>query len=253
MKFFIKVITFFIVVSLNVAHGAIINDSTIVVLANWKKHESQIYKYSQYNYKVCGTDTIDKSKFSRDFIVEVDDSTQHLYSLKYSRCALPSSGDSIVLDEFPLQLMTNHSGGLIKVLNWESYLAWRNNDVERTSDDLMPFVAMLSFNGKRLKVNYEYSGTQIVGGCEVGLNDSVMSMSKMTITQDFKQDGAYEIITINTLTTYSNIIDGSPIPVYDKFTQVVDSENGWTLATYLIRCRKDENGENVESWTIKLL
>ena len=235
------------------AFGAILDDSTVVVLAQWDKKEKHTFIYSRLDYEILGADTILNSNISREFVIEVDDSTQHLYSLKYSRKNLPSKGDSIVLDEVPLMLMTNHNGALIKVLNWDSYLAWRNNDVENTSDDLMPYVSMLSFNGKRLRLNYDYRGSQIIPGHEVGGVDSVKSSSHMIITRDFINSGEYGLLTINTITEYFSLKGNSTLPLVDKFTQIVDSEKGWPMATYSERRRKTSKGVNVSAWSIKLL
>lgn len=237
----------------NVACGAMLNDSMVVVLAKWNKNEKHIFRYMQYEYEVTDADTLYRKNFNRDFIVEVDDSSAHLYSLTFGRTQLPSNKDSIILDEFPLRLMTNHNGALIKVLNWDAYLSWRKNDVEQTSDDLMPFVAMLSFNGKRLNLNHAYNGSQLIAGHEIECEDSIMSHSKMIVTQDFASAGHHNLITINTLTSYTYVTDDSPIPVIDKFTQVVDSENGWAIATYSERRKVMDRGEIVSGWQIKLL
>lgn len=237
----------------NVAHGAMINDSTVVVLAKWSKNEKHLMRYSQYEYELHGNDTIFNSVFSRDFTIVVDDSTTHLYSLSCCRKNKPTVSDSIVLDEFPLRLMTNHSGALIKVLNWDAYLAWRDNDAENTSDALFPYVSLLSFNGKRLRLNHKYMGTQVVPGYEVALPDSVVSQSQMIATQDFKYSGDYGLITVNTVTTYSVGTENRPIDLFDKFTQVVDSEHGWAIATYSSRHDKRGQYEKVTGWNIKLL
>ena len=237
----------------NNAYGAMLNDSLVVVLAQWAKNERHVYRYSQYEYVVTAGDTIINSRFNRDFEVVVDDSTEHLFSLKFSRLTLPSQADSIAIDEVPLRLMTNRNGALIKVLNWDAYLAWRDNDVELTSDDLMPFVSMLSFNGKKLHLGYDYQGSQIIPGNEIERNDSVKSTSRMSVTRDFINSGEYGLITINTITRYFTLDNDSPLPIFDKFTQIVDSEKGWTMATYSERRRKTANGENVTAWTIKLL
>lgn len=235
------------------AYGALLNDSMVVVLADWNKNEKHTFRYSQYTYEIIDNDTIIKSRYVRDFIVVVDDSTQHLYSLKYNRLDMPSKGDSLAIDEQPLQLMTNHNGALIKVLNWDAFLAWRKNDVGKTSDDLMPFVSMLSFNGKKLRLNYDYRGSQIVAGHEVLQQDSVKSVSNMIVSRDFIDEREYDLITINTSTNYYTLNTGTSIPLVDKFTQIVDSKKGWALATYSERRRKFLGGEEVLSWNIKLV
>lgn len=235
------------------AYGVLLNDSMVVVLADWNKNEKHTFRYSQCIYEIIDNDTIVKSSYVRDFIVVVDDSTQHLYSLKYNRLDMPTSGDSLAIDEQPLLLMTNHNGALIKVLNWDAYLAWRNNDVEKTSDDLMPFVSMLSFNGKKLRLNYEYKGTQIVAGHEVMQQDSVKLVSNMIVSRDFIDKREYDLITVNTSTNYYTLNTESSIPLVDNFTQIIDSKKGWPLATYSERRRKSLRGEEVLSWNIKLL
>ncbi len=237
----------------NVAIGAMINDSTVVVLAKWLKNERHLMRYSQYEYVLHGNDTIFNSVFCRDFTIVVDDSTTHLYSLSCDRKNKPTKADSIILDEFPLRLVTNHSGALIKVLNWDAYLAWRDNDVEKTSDALFPYVSLLSFNGKRLKLNHKYVGTQVVPGYEVAFPDSVVSQSQMIVTQDFKRSGDYGLVTVKTVTTYRDKTEMCPIDLFDKFTQVVDSENGWAIATYSSRHDKRGRYEKVTGWNIKLL
>ena len=228
-------------------------DSSVVISANWKKNDTHIFQYTQSHYEINNNDTIVFSKYSRDFNVQVKDSTTHLFLLEFKRSSLPSEGDSIILDEVPLQLMTNHSGALIKVLNWDAYLAWRNNDIELTSDDLMPYVSMMSFNGKKLKLYHDYKGAQNVSGHEVELNDSVKSITHMRATQDFIDKGESNLITINTTTAYHNLTTLSPIPLFDTFMQVVDSNSGWPLATYSERRRKIASSEIVKAWDIKLL
>ena len=237
----------------NVAYSAMLNDSIVVIQSNWNKHEKHRFRYMQYEYEVTDVDTVFRKSFYRDFIVEVDDSTAHLYSLTYNRVQLPICNDSIILDEFPLRLMTNHRGALIKVLNWDAYLSWRKNDVELTSDNLFPFVAILSFNGKRLRLNYPYEDTQMIAGHEIECNDSVLSHINMIATQDFATNGLHNLITINTTTTYTDSMGYCTIPICDKFTQVVDSENGWAIATYSERRRKIRCGEEVAGWQIKLI
>lgn len=237
----------------NSAYSAMLNDSTVVVLTKWNKNEKHIFRYMQYEYEVAEADTLYRKNFNRDFIVEVDDSSAHLYLLTFSRTQLPSSKDSILLDEFPLRLMTNHNGALIKVLNWDAYLSWRKNDVEQTSDDLMPFVAIFSFNGKRLNLNHSYDGSQLIAGHEIECEDSIVSHTKMIATQDFASTGQYNLVTINTTTTYTDDGNNSPIPIIDKFTQVVDSENGWAIATYSERRKVMKRGKIVSGWQIKLL
>lgn len=237
----------------NNVYATIVKDSSVVISANWEKNEDHIFRFSQFNYEIKNNDTIVYSKYSRDFNVQVKDSTTHLFLLEFKRSTLPSEGDSIILDEVPLQLMTNHSGALIKVLNWDAYLAWRNNDIELTSDDLMPYVSMLSFNGKNLKLHYEYKGVQNVPGYEVELKNSVKSITHMRATQDFIDKGESNLITINTTTAYHNLTTLSPIPLFDTFVQVVDRNSGWPLATYSERRRKSSSGEIVKSWDIKLL
>ena len=236
------------------AVGATLNDSTVVVLADWQKAEKHLFRYFFDQYEVNDSDTIVGKCICRDFTIEVDDSTQHLYSLTYNRVSLPTGADSIVLDEFPLRLMTNHNGALIKVLNWDSYLAWRENDVERCSDDLFPFVSLLSFNGKRLQLNKTYSGTQSVKPQEIGLNGvDIVSNSSMTVTRDFEKNGEYALLTIETITTYHKKEDNSPIPVSDYFRQVVDSDKGWPLATYSSRSEAKGKSLYVTTWKIMLI
>lgn len=250
---FIKIILIFIVIFFgNTIHAAILNDSIVVVLADWNKKEKHLFRYTQYEYKIVDGDTIETNSFYRDFYVEVSDSTQHLYSLKYSRVQMPTKCDSIPLDEFPLQLMTNRNGALIKVLNWDSYLQWRNNDVEITSNDIYPYVSILSFNGKRLNLKHRYNGSQKVNGVKFGCSEPIVSKSEMIIGRDFEKTGEYELITIKTTTTYYKSED-SPIPVVDNFMQMIDSENGWALATYFERNKKERNIETVNAWNIKLL
>lgn len=243
----------FVVLWSDVAYSAILNDSIVVTLAKWNKQEKHLFRYMQYEYEVTDTDTLFRKSFYRDFIVAVDDSTAHLYSLTYNRTQSPTSNDSIILDEFPLRLMTNHSGALIKVLNWDAYLTWRKNNVELTSDDLMPFVALLSFNGKRLKLNHLYEASQFVAGHEIECEDSVLSHTKMIATQDFVSSGQYNLVTINTTTTYTDDGNNSPIPIIDKFTQVVDSECGWAIATYYERRKNMKRGDVVSGWQIQLI
>ncbi len=235
------------------AHAIILDDSTIVVLASWNKNEQHQFNYSQCNYEIKGTDTISAENIARRFKIIVDDSTQHLYSLNYVRINMPSIGDSIPLDESPLRLMTNCNGALLKVLNWDGYLAWRQNDVDVTSATLFPYVAMLSFNGKKLRLNYHYHGMAFVSGDVIGIKDSIKSESDMVVTQDFRNLGNYELITVTTSTKYRYKTNDSPIPVTDKFTQVIDSKKGWPIATYYER-RKEE-GETIvlNTWNIKLI
>ncbi len=234
------------------ASCAILNDSIVAVLADWNKGEKHLFNYLQYRYRIIGVDTIIECEYSRNFTIEVNDSTQHLYSLVYKRTVMPEYDDSIVIDEFPLRLMTNHNGALVKVLNWDSYLAWRNNDIEATSDALFPYVSLLSFNGKRLKLNNLYCGNSKEDGSNWGYSSEIVSESKMIATRDFEQTGEYELVTINTTTTYQNI-DQSPIPVFDNFMQIIDSENGWAIATYFERKRYENEFEVVNGWNIKLL
>ena len=237
----------------NLAHSAILNDSTVVVLANWSKNECHKLSYSQNQYKICGKDTIKDKSIRRNFSIEVDDSTQHLYSLRFERLSEASLNDSIPLDEFPLRLMTNRNGALIKVLNWDAYLAWRQNDVELTSKHLFPYVSILSYNGKKLKLNHPYTGSQLLAGSKFGYVDSIVSETKMFATQDFEKSGEYELVTIKTITTYHLEKDNSPIPVEDKFVQVVDCNNGWPIATYFDRRTSQFDGILVESWSVKLI
>lgn len=243
----------FVVLWSNVVYSAILNDSIVVTLAKWNKQEKHLFRYMQYEYEVTDADTIFQKSLCRNFIVEVNDSTTHLYSLTYNRTQLPTNNDSIILDEFPLHLMTNHSGALIKVLNWDAYLTWRKNNVELTSDDLMPFVAILSYNGKRLKLNHLYEASQIVAGYEIECEDSVLSHTKMIATQDFASTGLYNLVTINTTTTYTDDANCSPIPINDKFTQVVDSDSGWAIATYYERRKITKRGDVISGWQIKMI
>ncbi len=235
------------------AHAIILDDSTIVVLATWKKNEHHIFNYSRCKYEIKDVDTIQIGNIARSFKVLVDDSTQHLYSLKYIRLDKPSRVDSIPLDESPLRLMTNRNGALMKVLNWDGYLAWRQNDIEATSATLFPYVAMLSFNGKKLRLNYHYHGMALVNGDVIGIKDSIKSESDMVVSQDFRNLGNYELITVTTSTKYRYKTNDSPIPVTDKFTQVIDSKKGWPIATYFER-RKDDGGVIIlDTWNIKLI
>ncbi len=230
-----------------------LDDSTIVVLATWKKNEHHIFNYSRDKYEIKGVDTIKSGNIARRFKVLVDDSTQHLYSLKYIRLDMPSMADSIPLDEFPLRLMTNRNGAFMKVLNWDGYLAWRNNNIETTSNALFPYVSMISFNGKKLRLNYHYRGMALINGNMIGVKDSIKSESDMVVTQDFRSLGNYELITVTTTTKYSFNTKESPIPIIDKFTQVIDSNNGWPIATYFER-RKEDNGVILlDTWDIKLI
>ena len=236
------------------AVGAMLDDSTIVVLADWQKTEKHYFRYFFDRYEVNSNDTIICQSICRDFTIEIDDSTQHLYSLIYNRVSLPTEADSTVLDEFPLQLMTNHNGALIKVLNWDSYLAWRDNDEELCSDDLFPYVSLLSFNGKRLQLNKTYSGSQLVKSSEIGLQGvDVVLKSSMTATRDFEKSGEYALITIETVSTYHAKDDDSPIPVTDYFKQVVDSDKGWPIATYSSRNEIKANTQYITSWKIMLI
>ena len=235
------------------AHAIILDDRTIVVLATWKKNEHHIFNYSRCKYEIKDVDTIKIGNIARSFKVLVDDSTQHLYSLKYIRLDKPSRVDSIPLDESPLRLMTNRNGALMKVLNWDGYLAWRQNDVDATSASLFPYVAMLSFNGKKLRLNNHYKGKALIGGEVIGISDSIKSESEMVVTQDFQDLGNYELITVTTFTKYRYKTNNSPIPITDKFTQVIDSNKGWPIATYFER-RKDDGGVIIlDTWNIKLI
>lgn len=189
VRYPIIIVLFIVLLLYNNAQCAILDDSTIIVLAKWNKHERHLFRYSEFQYEVKNGDTIKHGGFSRDFTIEVDDSTEHLFSLCYEREKLPLINDSIVLDEKPLRLMTNRNGALIKVLNWDSYLDWRNNDVEKTSDALFPFVSLLSFNGKRLKLNNLYCGNSKEDGSNWGYSSEIVSESKMMATRDFEQTG----------------------------------------------------------------
>ena len=235
------------------SYAIMLDDSTIVVLTTWKKNEHHIFSYSRCKYEIKGVDTIKTRNIVRSFNVLVDDSTQHLYSLKYVRLDLPSMTDSIPLDEFPLRLMTNCNGALMKILNWEGYLAWRNNNVETTSNALFPYVSMLSFNGKKMRLNHHYRGMALNEGDMIGVEDSIKSESDMVVTQDFQSLGNYELITVTTTTKYSFNTQDSPIPIIDKFTQVIDSNNGWPIATYFERRKEDKGTILLDTWNIKLI
>ena len=75
----------------------------------------------------------------------------------------------------------------------------------------------------------------------------------MFASQDFEKSGEYELVTIKTITTYHLEKDNSPIPVEDKFVQVVDCNKGWPIATYFDRRTSQFDGILVESWSVKLI
>lgn len=245
------IILFIMSLLYNNAQCAILDDSTIIVLAKWNKHDRHLLRYSEFQYEVKNGDTLKHRCLSRDFTIEVDDSTEHLFSLCYERVKLPLINDSIVLDEMPLRLMTNRNGALIKILNWDTYLDWRNNNVEKTSEELFPFVSLLSFNGKKLRLNNIYSGQQLINGKKFGMEGMVESESEMFVSRDYEYMGEFDLITIKTKTSYKN--NDSPIPITDEFTQVVDSYNGWAIATYFERRKQINNGVMIDGWNIKLL
>lgn len=254
VRYPIIIVLFIVLLLYNNAQCAILDDSTIIVLAKWNKHERHLFRYSEFQYEVKNGDTIKHGGFNRDFTIEVDDSTEHLFSLCYEREKLPLINDSIVLDEKPLRLMTNRNGALIKVLNWDSYLDWRNNDVEKTSDALFPFVSLLSFNGKKLRLNNFYRGQQLVNGQKVGMNGMVESKSEMIVSRDYEYLGEFDLVTIKTKTSYiDKNNEDSPIPFTEEFTQVIDSYNGWAIATYFEQKKQINNGVVVDVWNIKLL
>ena len=237
----------------NNVYAAVLNDSTVVVLADWNRGEKHLFRYSLNNYRISRIDTLYKRCISRDFTITIDDSTQHLYSLRYDRCNNPLKRDSIPLDIFPLKLMVNRNGALIKILNWDGYIVWGNNDIKKTSYELYPFVSLLSFNGKKLKLNQPYRDIEYISGEKIGVNDSIISKTEMVATRDFEKVGEYGLITINTVTTYQKNRDISSVLAIEKFSQIIDSDNGWAIATYFEKYIKKDDVDSIMSWNIKLI
>lgn len=255
MNRYLKVILISIVtlVISDIVYGATLNDSIVIISADWHKTEMHTFRYSKLTYDIIENDTIITTNFYRDFTIEIKDSTQHLYLLNYNRCEKPKNIDSTALDILPLRLMTNQNGALIKILNWDGFLAWNKGDIRKTSNNIFPFASLLSFNNKKLKLNHEYNSLQYTDGAEIDYPDSIISKTHMKITQDFLSNGEHDLITVNTQSTYYNKSGNIKIPTINFFKQIIDSNKGWAIATYSEKRKIDNNITNINAWNIILL
>lgn len=250
-------ITFFAIIglvmlSLPYINAQTANDNSVTVIAKWHEHETHLYEYTQHKLVISDGDTTMTTEFSRKFTIEVNDSSQHFYLLKYHPAdTLPQQ--HLAIDSIPLELMTNHNGALIKVLNWDNYMALFQ-DIQVASDAIFPFAALVSYNGKSLKLDYKYQGAELVSGDKIGVStDSIIAHTKMIASREFSGADAEALITVNTTTKYTLHDNPKPIGVTDYFKQVIDCSKGWAIATYIAREFTDETYSIIETKSIQLL
>lgn len=230
------------------------NDSTATIISKWNKHETHLFEITEQEYIITNRDTTTTVNYSRKFTVEVNDSTEHFYLLKYCDIDSDTARQHLAIDSISLKLMTNHNGALIKVINWEEYLPIYDNDNQAVSDAIFPYALLITFNGKNLKLKHKYKGVELVSGSKLEIQaDSVIAHTEMIATREFTSNEANELITINTTTKYTFPDDLTPIGVSDYFTQVIDSSKGWAIATYIIREFTDGTMSIIRSKNIQLL
>ncbi len=116
-------------------------DSTVQVIGYWNKVEKQNYKITETSYQVKnGTDTIQRQFYSYNVDVEIIDSTQHSYTIKwlYKNFEIKETWNPVMEKLIPMAnnlaviFKTDEYGTFQEVINWEE-----GRDFMKKSGELM--------------------------------------------------------------------------------------------------------------------
>ncbi len=116
-------------------------DSTVQVIGYWNKSEKQNYKITQTSFQVKnGTDTIQRQFYSYNVDVEVMDSTEHSYTIKwlYKNFEAKETWNPLMEklismgNNLAVILKTDEYGTFQEVINWEE-----GRDFMKKSGELM--------------------------------------------------------------------------------------------------------------------
>jgi len=141
-------ITFFCIVlslvciSTSVSGQIDLNDGTVQAIAYWDLNERQSYDIYESDLSVTKGDTTSISTLYYSVNISVSDSTSYGYVLdwlrrKYSFDNIDplSAAFSSILENYPIQLITNEYGGDVQVLNWEDIGIHVNAQLDQLSKD----------------------------------------------------------------------------------------------------------------------
>lgn len=116
-------------------------DSTVQVIGYWNKAEKQNYKITETSFQVKnGTDTIQRQFYSYNVDVEVMDSTEHSYTIKwlYKDFEIKETWNPVMEKLIPMGnnlaviFKTDEYGTFQEVINWEE-----GRDFMKKSGELM--------------------------------------------------------------------------------------------------------------------
>lgn len=136
------------------AKAQILKDSTVQVVAYWNKGEMYKYKYYTDEYQVEGTDTIWGDWHEDIFSIEVVDSTENGYTMKYQclqseHYTKDKELQALLLplqkkyEKVPIYFSTNQYGAFLDIARWDEFQLSVENIMTELRDSLDSYFANL--------------------------------------------------------------------------------------------------------------
>lgn len=114
-----------------------IQDSSVYVVAYWKKGESKTYTVTNQEVSMRNADTVKKNLYTYDITITVKDSTEHSYILECSYSNLQIiSGDNLVNSKQPRIIETDTCGKFKSIINWEDLRDENQQRLQETLDNV---------------------------------------------------------------------------------------------------------------------